>query len=61
MNEIIINANLKLSPIALIRYGKALRKSGLTPDDFILQAVATMIYETLGEDEYEVQLSLIHI
>jgi len=55
MNEIIINANLKLSPIALIRYGKTLRKSGLTPDDFILQAVATMIYETLGEDEYEVQ------
>ena len=55
MNEIIINANLKLNPIALIRYGKALRKSGLTPDDFILQAVATMIYETLGEEEYEVQ------
>ena len=55
MNEIVINTNLKLGPVALIRYSKALRKSGLSPDDFVLQAVATMIYETLGEEEYEIQ------
>jgi len=53
--DIIINANLKLSPNGLIRYGKALKKSGLEPQDFIMLAVVNLIFETLGEEGYEVQ------